>query len=136
MLSWKEKELLWMCWKQNSELNPYSECFSELIPILFEETKFSSGLGVEGLMSPYGSRAKPWSERPGDKAPGSSKDLVLWNHLFLVKIYPMQPVIKLIQHSFFQISCLNFSIQSYSSLTEEDPNLLPLCILFKIYILK
>ena len=35
MLSWKEKELLWMRWKQNSELNPYSKCFSMIYPDTF-----------------------------------------------------------------------------------------------------
>ena len=33
----------------------------------------------------YGSRAKPWW-RPGGQVPGSSKDLVLWNHLLFIKI--------------------------------------------------
>ena len=31
---------------------------------------------------------------PGGKAPRSSKNLVLWNHLLLIKIYPQQPVMK------------------------------------------
>ena len=53
LLSWKQKELLWMRWKENSEL----------------------GGGGEGgvLMPPYGSRAKPWCGRPGGKAPGCYK---------------------------------------------------------------
>ena len=54
LLSWKEKELLWMRWKENSELGGGGE-----------------GGGV--LMPPYGSRAKPWCGRPGGKAPGSYK---------------------------------------------------------------
>ena len=55
LLSWKEKELLWMRWKENSELGGGGE----------------GGGGV--LMPPYGSRAKPWCGRPGGKAPGSYK---------------------------------------------------------------
>ena len=56
----------------------------------------------EGAVLPrYGSRAKPWWG-PGSKAPRSSNDLVLWNHLLLIKIYPPHPVMKLIQHIFFK----------------------------------
>ena len=55
LLSWKEKELLWMRWKENSELGGGGEG------------------GGGGLMPPYGSRAKPWCGRPGGKAPGSYK---------------------------------------------------------------
>ena len=32
---------------------------------------------------------------------GSSKDLLLWNHLLLIKIYPLKPIMKLIQLIFF-----------------------------------
>ena len=56
LLSWKEKELLWMRWKENSELGGGGE---------------GGGGGV--LMPPYGSRVKPWCGRPGGKAPGSYK---------------------------------------------------------------
>ena len=34
------------------------------------------------------------------RIPGSSKDLVLWNYLLLIKIYPPQPVMKVIQRIF------------------------------------
>ena len=54
LLSWKQKELLWMRWKENSELGGGGE-----------------GGGV--LMPPDGSRAKPGCGRPGGKAPGSYK---------------------------------------------------------------
>ena len=53
------------------------------------------------VMPPYGSRAKPWWG-PGGKATGSPKNLVLRNHLLLIKIYPSQPVMKLIQCIFFK----------------------------------
>ena len=54
LLSWKEKELLWMRWKENSGLGGGGEAGGVLMP-------------------PYGSRAKPWCGRPGGKAPGSYK---------------------------------------------------------------
>ena len=70
--------------------------------MLFLETDFIRGFGGGGgaVMPPYGSRAKPCRE-PGSKAPRNFKDLVLWNHLLLIKIHPPQPVVKLIQHIFF-----------------------------------
>ena len=76
-------------------------------------------------MPSYGSRAKSWWG-PGGEAPGSSKDLVLKNHLLLIKIYLPQPVMKLIQHIFFKILSkfelkVNFRVQSYASLTREEP---------------
>ena len=58
-------------------------------------------VGVEAVMPPYVSRAKPWWG-PGGKAPEISKDLVLWNHLLLIKLYPPLPMIKLIQCIFFK----------------------------------
>ena len=76
-------------------------------------------------MPPCGFMAKPWWW-PDSKAPGSSKDLVLWNHLLLIKIYPSQPVMKLVQHIFFKIRPkfefeVSLSMQLCASLTHEDP---------------
>ena len=62
---------------------------------------FHLGGGVgELVMHSYGSRAKPWWG-PDGKAPESSKVLILWNILLFIKIYPSQPVMKLIQYIFF-----------------------------------
>ena len=76
-------------------------------------------------MPPYGSRPKPWWG-PGGKAPGNSKDLILWNHLLLIEIYPPQPVMKITLRIFSKILPIlefqvNFSVQSYASLTLDDP---------------
>ena len=51
-----------------------------------------------GLMPPLWVQGKSLVGRPGTKAPGSSKNLVLWNHLLLIKIYPPKPVLRLVQH--------------------------------------
>ena len=61
------------------------------------------------VMPPCGFMAKPWWW-PDSKVPGSSKGLVLWNHLLLIKMYPSQPVMKLVQHIFFK-SDLNLSLK-------------------------
>ena len=77
---------------------------------------------------------------PGGKAPGSSKDLLLWNHLLFIEIYPPQPVMKLIQRIFSKILRkfefeVNFRIVRF--LNSWRPclltNYLSQCILRKIY---
>ena len=75
----------------------------------------------------YGCRAKPWWG-PCNKAPGGSKDLVLWDHLLLIKIYPQQPVMKLIEQFFFlptfawlEFEFLYTVVYLIISLTCEDP---------------
>ena len=40
------------------------------------------------------------TRRQSSRIPGSSKDLVLWNYLLLIKIYPPPPVMKVIQRIF------------------------------------
>ena len=83
-------------------------------PKIFWRDRFHQGVwrGGEAVIPPYGSRANPfWG--PEGKAPGSSKDLALWNHLLLIQIYLPQPVMKLVQHNLFA-------------------NYLSLCILLKI----
>ena len=52
------------------------------------------------------------------ETPISSKDLVLWNHKLLIKIYPPQPVIKLIQHIFSKILPKIFKSKKNSSLSD------------------
>ena len=59
----------------------------------------------------------PWQSPGYDKAaklleaPISSKDLVMWNHKLLIKIYPPQPAMKLIQHMFSKtLSKLEFKV--------------------------
>ena len=49
-------------------------------------------------------------QSPGDdntaklpEAPISSKELILWNHKLLIKIFPPQPIMKVIQHIFPKI---------------------------------
>ena len=59
-------------------------------------------LGREAVMPLHGSRAKFWWGT-GDKALRNFEDLVLSNQLLLIKIYPLQPVMKLIQRIFFKI---------------------------------
>ena len=71
----------------------------------FRETGFSRWF--EGSFdTPDGFSTKPWWGTTVGKVPVSSKDLLIWNHLLLIKIYSQQPLIKLIQHPFFQKSCL------------------------------
>ena len=109
-------------------------------PNIFFGRSISAG-GLEGaMMSPYGSRAKPWWES-GGKALGSSKNLVYtlesrtfdWNipsatsdetnsTYFFPKILPKFD---------FEV---NFSVQSYASLSHEDPAYLQ--ITYYIYYLK
>ena len=79
----------------------------------------------EAVKPPYGSPYKSWW-RPGGKAPGSSKDLVLWNQLLLIKMYSPQPVMKLIQHIFSKILPkfefeIIFGVQLYASLNHKGP---------------
>ena len=52
-------------------------------------------------------------QSPGEdrKLQGGFKDLVLWNNLLLIKIYPPRPVMKLIQRIFFQKPCPNSSLK-------------------------
>ena len=92
---------------------------------------------VRGAVMPlYGCRAKPWWG-PCNKAPGGSKDLVLWDHLLLIKIYPQQPVMKLIFADFCLIgvwilvySCiLNYIFNLWRPCAFT--NYLSLCILLK-----
>ena len=66
LLSWKEKELLWMRWKENSDLGGGGGVGKKRVT-------GGGGGGGAVLMPPYGSRAKPWCGRPGGKAPGSYK---------------------------------------------------------------
>ena len=111
------------------------------IPLMYSE-QFQQGFFFWRVGLPtMGPRQSP-GEGPGRKGPKSLKDLVLWNHLLLIKIYPPQTVMKLIQHLFSKILPNfefeeNFSIQSYASLTCEDlahlQKILPICILLKIY---
>ena len=78
-----------------------------------------------------------------DKAPKCSKDLFLWHHLLLIKIYPPQPVMKLIQYFFFQKFCLNSSLKQLQHTIVcffNNPwrlcvftNDLSLCIVLEIY---
>ena len=65
---------------------------------------------------------------PGGKPPRSSKDLVLWNHLLLIKLYLPQPVMELIQSLFSKIVGF-FSLWKPCIFT----NYLLLYILLKIY---
>ena len=99
---------------------------------------FFGGGGGGGVMPHNGSRAKSWWG-PGSKAPESSNDLVLWDRLLLIKAYPPQPVMKLIQHIFFKIlpKCefeVNFSVQSCASLTREDPAYLIITYVYVYYL--
>ena len=75
-------------------------------PGIFWGDRFQQG----DVMLPYWSRAKPWWG-PGSKTPRSSKHLVLWNQLLLIKMCPPQPVMKLIQRTFFQKSCQKSSLK-------------------------
>ena len=88
-------------------------------------------LGIWGrVMQPYGS---------GSKTPGSFKDLVLWNNLLLIKIYPPQLVMELIPHIFFKILPkfkfkINFSVQIYFFKTQEDPTYLQITYHYVYYL--
>ena len=88
-------------------------------------SRLFSNIFFKTFNAPLWSGAKPWW-RPGSKDPRSFKDLVLWNHLLLIKIYPPQPVMKLIQHVFFSkiLSKFEFEVNfniNHSSLTNKDP---------------
>ena len=89
------------------------------------------------MILPYGSRAKQRWEQ-GSKLTRSLMDLVPWNHLLLIEI-PPEPVMKLIQHIFSKILPkfkfeVNFSIQSYASLTREEPAYLQISYHYVYYI--
>ena len=70
-------------------------------PEIFWESDFSRRF-EGGCDIPHGFRAKVWWRTRVGKVPVSSKDLVLGNHLLLIKAYSPQPLIKLIQHPFFK----------------------------------
>ena len=102
-----------------------TDIFTVTYPEMFWGDQFQQGVWEGAVMPPYGSRPKPWWG-PGGKAPGNSKDLILWNHLLLIEIYPPQPVMKITQRIFSKILPIlefqvNFSVQSYASLTLDDP---------------
>ena len=89
-------------------VNPNLKRYAVMYPEIFwGDFLWGFQQGVWGewgtVMPPYGwVYAKLWLG-PGGKAPGNSKDLVLWNHFLLIKIYSPQPVMKLIQHFFSKI---------------------------------
>ena len=69
---------------------------------VFLDRPISAGdLGEGTVMPPTKSSGKSLGGGPRSKAPGNYKNLVLQNHLLLIKIYPPQSVMKLIQHVFF-----------------------------------
>ena len=72
---------------------------------IFRRTDFSRRF-ESSFDTPDWSRTKPWWGTRVGKVPVISKNLVLWNHLLLIKIYPPQPLMKLIQSLFFQKSYL------------------------------
>ena len=82
-------------------------CAQWRIQTFFGKTDFLRGfrgrvLGREAVMLLHGSRAKIWWGT-GGKALRSFEDLVLSNQLLLIKIYPLQPVMKPIQRIFFKM---------------------------------
>ena len=87
-------------------------------PEIFWETDFSKSFGG-GCDTPDRSRTKPWWGITVGKVSVISKDLVLRNHLLLIKIYPPQTHMKLIQHPFFQKSCLTLDSKSKLSNRKE-----------------
>ena len=102
-------------------VNPnFKKCavmYSDILGRLFMRISAGGLGGVGDCDAPLWVYAKLWLG-PGGKAPGNSKDLVLWNHFLLIKIYPPQPVMKLIQHFFSKILLkleleVNFSKCSY-----------------------
>ena len=83
----KEKSLLWK-----------ADTTSDVSRDFGEVADFSRGFfGGGSVMLPCGFSAKPWWG-PGSKTPRSSKDLVLWKYLLLIKICPPKPVMKLIHY--------------------------------------
>ena len=68
----------------------------------FRESNFSRRF-EGGFDTSDGFKTKPsWRTRMG-KVSVIFKDLVLWNHLLLIKVYPPKPLMKLIQYLFSKI---------------------------------
>ena len=93
------------------------------------QTMGAVGLGQSSGGNPVGTR---WES-------SWKLQIILWNHLLLIKIYPWYPVMKLINIFFSKILPkfmfdINFGIQSFASLTHEEPAYLLITFYYVCYI--
>ena len=72
-----------------------NQTYSENFGTISAESVGAGGLLWCPLMGP--DQDLVGTRRQSSRIPGSSKDSVLWNYLLLIKIYPPQPVMKVIQ---------------------------------------